>query len=177
MPNWCENNLIIEGNKEDMKELLDLTTKEFDFDRIVPMPEHQENNWYDWNNNNWGTKWNARDVNFEYWEFKDGMTYEFNFLTAWSPPIPIVDALMFKFPKLDINLKYSEPGLMYAGEYGTDGDIQFTEEEAIAFDIERCSEFYEDNIEEYANKFYKNIYKKFGFTKLLDMANSFEVVE
>lgn len=66
MPNWCMNTLSIEGKKEDLEKLVELTTKKLDFNRIVPMPEHREgvffvdgglgkeereiygtNNWYD----------------------------------------------------------------------------------------------------------------------------------
>lgn len=43
--------------------------------------------WYDWCRANWGTKWNAYDSNFD----KDGNVIEFD--TAWSCPIPVLDAL------------------------------------------------------------------------------------
>lgn len=41
--------------------------------------------WYDWSCDAWGTKWNAYDV------YVDDSTIEFD--TAWSCPIPVLDAL------------------------------------------------------------------------------------
>ena len=76
MPNWCSNCLSIEGDPNTLKEIISLVKTEknvFDFERIVPMPDYiyrgnvglrelelyGENNWYDWSQKNWGTKWNA----------------------------------------------------------------------------------------------------------------------
>ena len=39
-------------------------------------------NWYDWHNTHWGTKWNCNDINVDW-----GATFvHFHFLTAWAPP-------------------------------------------------------------------------------------------
>lgn len=40
------------------------------------------NNWYNWNNRVWGTKWNACETSFEL----DGNTLTYTFETAWSQP-------------------------------------------------------------------------------------------
>ena len=43
MPNYCENELTIAGNKEDVQKLLDLIKSkesDFDFDKVIPYPEN-----------------------------------------------------------------------------------------------------------------------------------------
>ena len=88
-------------------------------------PTHNEHsfsnhpdNWYNWNINNWGTKWSAGEV----WNDRidddgkvDGHT-SYNFDTAWSPAEPVVAALAEKFPTLRIAHRYCEAGMGYAGE-------------------------------------------------------------
>ena len=82
---------------------------EFDFNRIVKMPNALENtkaledktdnkakrmlkkygakDWYDWRCKNWGTKWNSVDTEIIEDE-REGLTYTFN--TAWDCPREIV---------------------------------------------------------------------------------------
>lgn len=47
--------------------------------------------WYDWRIKNWGTKWNAYEVEF------DG-DCRLSFQTAWNRPEPIFEALTRKYP-------------------------------------------------------------------------------
>lgn len=51
---------------------------------------HGHISWYSWSIANWGTKWNAYDV--EILEHTQEQLV-FRFDTAWSPPMPIFDAL------------------------------------------------------------------------------------
>jgi len=39
MPNWCINEINISGSEEDIEKFLELVTEEFDFNKIIPMPE------------------------------------------------------------------------------------------------------------------------------------------
>ena len=51
--------------------------------------------WYDWCVKNWGTKWNAYDVEYKLKavdELHNEITYKF--MTAWMEPRPIMKALM-----------------------------------------------------------------------------------
>lgn len=58
--------------------------------------------WYEWNIENWGTKWNAYDQ-----KIKEGKTYiKFIFSTAWSIPMPIYRKL--KKLGLDFEVKYAD---------------------------------------------------------------------
>ena len=61
--------------------------------------------WYNWNCDNWGTKWDASDV-----EFTDhGADHkQYRFSTAWSPPIAVLESLSAQHPNLHIELEWEE---------------------------------------------------------------------
>ena len=108
MPNWTTNEVTITAeSKKDLKTFVkQIRSKDnpFDFDRIEPMPknifrgnlgdkerkEHGKNNWYDWACENWGTKWNSCSTMAKRLSETE-IFYQFD--TAWSPPIPIWEAL------------------------------------------------------------------------------------
>lgn len=53
--------------------------------------------WYKWRIKNWGTKWNAYGCD-------DGVQFDgksLRFLTAWSPPQPVIAKLATMYPNLD----------------------------------------------------------------------------
>ena len=56
--------------------------------------------WYDWRNANWGTKWNS---------YEGALTEKgVSFLTAWSAPEPVLEALARKFPQASFRCLSSE---------------------------------------------------------------------
>ena len=70
--------------------------------------------WYDWNIQNWGTKW---DFALENVNREDEYTLTASFDSAWSPPIEAyqkLEALGF-----EIDAKYYEPGMAFCGTYIT----------------------------------------------------------
>ena len=68
-------------------------------------------NWYDWKLENWGTKWGGYN-SFEI----DENTFEF--LTAWSTPVPFFEKLSVDNPNVTIIVKYADEDLGYnVGEY------------------------------------------------------------
>ena len=71
-------------------------------------------NGYMWCVNNWGTKWDAGDVDIEY---NDAEILELEFDTAWSPPEGIMEKLREKYPELSFQCFYDEPGCESAGYY------------------------------------------------------------
>ena len=91
--------------------------------------EHQDN-WYNWNITNWGTKWSAAEVwnDREDGSVVDGNT-SYNFDTAWAPAEPVVSALAQKFPTLNIQHRYCEAGMGFAGEIAYVGGEQVSHEE------------------------------------------------
>lgn len=74
-------------------------TRHIDFNNIIPQPrslflgelgrkEEEETrgwNWYDWNRENWGTKWNAYSTESD----DNAITFE----TAWVSPTPVMEKL------------------------------------------------------------------------------------
>ncbi|GHU02120.1 hypothetical protein FACS1894147_03330 [Spirochaetia bacterium] len=137
MPNWCENNLRVGGERKDLDAFLAecFSKNEYgrvflDFEKIVPPPENyfrknigvqeikycKENgliDWFTWNIGNWGTKWNVTECDIE--DNDSSITVWFE--TAWSPPTPIMEALTKKYTSLSFTLEYSEGGVGYRGIY------------------------------------------------------------
>ena len=145
MPNYCENDLCVSGSKDKLHAFLECVGSEFDFETIVPYPAkyveldkaaeewhklHPNGNCKDappdgfnqggsgWRWNNWGTKWNAIDaliqnVNDAYVTVNPQATITFR--TAWSPPLPVIEAASKRFPDLRFDLRISNAGAASTG--------------------------------------------------------------
>ena len=76
-------------------------------------------NWYDWSNNNWGTKWNISEDEQSF--YRSDRSLVFRFSTAWGPPEGVFRYLVDKFPFLEISWFYEEPGMEISGylEHGS----------------------------------------------------------
>lgn len=119
MPNWCTNELVITGTIEEMdKWRIALSNDEsieptLDFNKIVPEPRWEEDSdeWYAWRNQNWGTKWNASEVDTT----NEPEEIIYGFSTAWGPPIEFLETAAKKFPNLYFNLAFYEEGCCFAG--------------------------------------------------------------
>lgn len=97
----------------------------FNFHNIIPFPAdkweeyHREvvytngvgwnevtpHTWYNWNLSNWGTKWNARDVELIEGDF--GVLH-YSFETAWSPVRDLIKHLSYQYPTLHFTYEYEE---------------------------------------------------------------------
>jgi len=66
---------------------------------------------YEWCRNNWGTKWNAHQLNME--THGDAVVYYFD--TAWNPPEPVIQAMSKRFTELEFSLDFREEGEGYEG--------------------------------------------------------------
>ena len=73
-----------------------------------------DDRWYHWCIDNWGTKWDACDKSVEY---EDDEILALTFNTAWSPPEGIIEKLREKYPELSFQCFYDEPGMEAAGYY------------------------------------------------------------
>ena len=89
------------GGKPITQEMSDRFKKEYGYD-----------NWYDWTNANWGTKW---DTNCQEVSIGDFGEVEYKFDTPWGPPEPIYNALKELFPKLNIKWFYREDSMQTVG--------------------------------------------------------------
>lgn len=98
------------------------------------------NGGYDWcaDLEGWGTKWDLdpSDVNVRFWDDEVGIS----FMTAWSPPEPIIVELSSMFPELFFKLEYVEPGVGFLGRFVCEGgEILENEcEDVIYEDCESC---------------------------------------
>ena len=75
--------------------------------------DRQDDRWYNWRVQNWGTKWDCYDLSIDDCDMPNG--FELNFNTAWSPPEEICYALKEKFDNLSVSWFYDEPGCEVAG--------------------------------------------------------------
>lgn len=168
MPNHCNNKMGIIGPTEDIEVFLKtVEIKESDkedqpyklFNGLMPTPielvgttspskvkneqlieKYGSDNWYDWCNRNWGTKWGdysltSSGINhesiYEYQVLENGETdYEnpvkklsgqssihFDYDTAWSPGCDeLAEAIVNRFPRLNGFISYEEPGMAFAGQ-------------------------------------------------------------
>ena len=73
-----------------------------------------DDRWYHWCIENWGTKWEPDMYGNE---LSDYDSLEITFNTAWSPPEGVVEKLREKFPELSFQCFFDEPGCEIAGYY------------------------------------------------------------
>lgn len=132
MPNHVTNKIIFDV-KEGSKVFNDVCPEgKFDFNLLIPAPlglyngnvgkEEKEDfklNWYDWNIENWGTKWNAYNQTICS-DDGNGKAY-IKFDTAWSVAYPVIAAFANKF-NIPFLLKYYDEGENFWGieDYGID---------------------------------------------------------
>lgn len=143
MPNWCSNVLIIQGEAEEVQQLLDAVEDNgtaFSLDKVITMPDalrgesaperdedkastnlklYGAKDWYDWSNLNWGTKWNVQAKITE--DTGHGVLLNksrcvrIEFESAWAPPMPVYEVLAARWPNTNIYVAYDEPGADFAG--------------------------------------------------------------
>lgn len=70
-----------------------------------------DDRWYDWSYNNWGTKWDASNLESDV----DESYAEFEFETAWAPASGIFEKIREDYPDVAISWFYDEPGMECAG--------------------------------------------------------------
>ena len=145
MPNWCSNEVQIDGSKEDIAKFKEECFTDhkgesvLDFSKVLPEPDYDKPkkdgthndgvqtelhsvmpDWWTWRNDNWGTKWNLvpnHDGDLTaYMTIEDSEDFiQLEFDTAWSPPNGIYEAITEKYQDLSINWFYREDGVQMAG--------------------------------------------------------------
>ncbi|NBT76266.1 MAG: hypothetical protein EBT15_09935 [Betaproteobacteria bacterium] len=165
MPNWVSNSLFITGETaSDIDEVVAQLTRpipqkvegkivfeptEFSFWNVIA-PEREKwddyfsiadgteprDNWYNWNINNWGAKWDANDTYIERADTNLSISFE----TAWSPVEPVVVRLSLQFRHLHFSYSYEE-------EQGWGGEVEYEAGEASErkeWDIPNSHKEYEE---------------------------------
>ena len=95
---------VIEEHKDSDGKVL-FTTHKF------PKSGKTDDRWYDWQVQNWGTKWEPADISVEQCDEE----LEITFNTAWSPPEDICRAIRNKYPDVTVSWFFDEPGMEVAG--------------------------------------------------------------
>jgi hypothetical protein len=117
------------------------TEKEFE----ARVKRHKEmygsEDWYDWQCNNWGTKWDAFDIDFDIDIENNDVSYNFN--TAWSPITHFLQNIATKYPLLTFELYYEEPGAGFCGDFEVEGG-EITNDDEREFVDRRCCSCGED---------------------------------
>jgi len=108
--------------------------------------------WYRWNIDNWGTKWDASSTCVEQ---LDDTNFNVRFHTAWSPPIDWFEKVIPMYPQLEFDLIFDEESQDYCGRMtGKDGEIDlevgkpyFTDENdnRVTYDMDKHQWKYEDS--------------------------------
>jgi hypothetical protein len=93
----------------------------------------ESNDWYNFNNREWGTKWDVAvaedatysNTNMEEAENGENYVVHYNFETAWSRPLGAISKLSAQYPTLLFTLSYEE-------ETGWGGEMEFLRGEVIS---------------------------------------------
>jgi len=121
MPNWCSNRATITGPApviEEIRQILESEDKEL-LNWMSPRPKAEED-WYNWNIQNWGTKWSLSDVYID--DVIEDDEIVFSFSTAWAPPIDAFRSWAERDGRVQFTLEYWEPGCAFVGSANYDGD-------------------------------------------------------
>lgn len=194
MPNWCNNNISISGPTETIKTFWDSAQKAQGLlSAICPLPEILEgttsptpadidpvlqktmiaqtgfDNWYDWQVNAWGTKWDVGLDGLEFIDNGDG-TAEINgwFDSAWSPPIEAYQ----KFDAANdkdcyIIASFHEPGMDFGGFYETEIGEELIEN---LYDQCKLPETERDDV-------FRKLDEEFGIVEQFEMWDEEDTVE
>lgn len=140
MPNWCSNHIIVEGEKSEILNLIDIASSGsdennnknfFSFENVVPTPKEllEGDGWHSWRIENWGTKWDLHQdekmfSNLEQGGVEGNMVFHLKYETAWSPAISFWMQVSDKFKSLQITNEFFEEGNDFIGQvYIVEGNI------------------------------------------------------
>lgn len=164
MPNWCNNNLVLEHDDPAMIQRAFDALERCEFlQEFVPVPQELKDTvsgaygdpaeqakleaqqkaniekygystWYDYCVAEWGTKWDVGDQGASDIH-PEGKILHTSFDSAWAPPVRAYEKLV----ELGFTVKaqYYEPGMCYAGAWEDGIDDEISLEGMSADDIER----------------------------------------
>ena len=136
MPNWCYNSADIAGPVELIRKIEQGAREGKLFESLCPIPADQQDNWYNWNVSNWGTKWDTTaDVNnIEEPDQNGTASISLMFDTAWSPPIAWYEYIS-EIYNVNITAMYHESGLCFVGKWADGVDEYYDYSECDATEI------------------------------------------
>lgn len=100
MPNNYSTRIECACSEETWTNLKNIFSHPEPFQRLLPCPHPllQSGDWYNWRCENWGTKWDAYDIEL------DNDRAEICMRTAWAPPLPILNLLQERYPDLQMRV-------------------------------------------------------------------------
>jgi hypothetical protein len=148
MPNWCNNTVTLSHtDTAKISDILQVCQKDeaLLFQLLRPCPPEQQEDWYNWNVENWGTKW---DVKPELLEQPDANTVTLVFETAWSPPLNLYEYLLTQ--GWSVSAKFHESGAAFVGDF-VDGDTDTFEYGNYLEDLDALRDRVPEDLFEWAN--------------------------
>lgn len=153
MPNWCSNRLDVSGPKAAVEAFIKKAAckdNPLSFNSLVPQNKKAKGyqdaqamhvvghddapnfNWYRWNCDHWGCKWDCSEADLEV-STVDGVTNAtFTFQTPWAPPTEFYKAITKKFKELSFDAYAWEPGMSFWSHfYGLHGVVEEDEDQDI----------------------------------------------
>ena len=157
MPNWCNNVVTIShiDPAEIQRVAAAWNSGQGFFNQLIARPAIEEENWYAWNIENWGTKW---DVESEDWSRidnndKTASVVTISYDTAWGPPLEFYNKMADQ--GFDIISYYYEPGMAFCGKWTSDNGNE-------QYEISGNAEWVKENIPE-------DIDEMFGIAEGMEM--------
>lgn len=171
MPNWFYFEMQVSGTKKDVLEFVENVKgsekfetegRDFDFNHFIPQPENifranlsfdkqQElkesgiPDWYNWNNDNWGTKWNVAVDDVNVCVYNDGSADVFYTMrTAWAFPTPVIEQMIRDYHHLNFSIQGEEESVAYGVNIDSSEGV-WEEEEPIFIDENNGKQVYWDS--------------------------------
>ena len=144
MPNWCNNNLTLHHEDPSMIQRAITAFSEGKLcQEFHPMQPQllEDESWYNWRVENWGTKWDVGGEGLEA-ELINETTVQLSFDSAWNPPLYFYQHLEENHG-FTVTASWFEPGMGFAGEI-YDGEMQHYEWS----NLEEAKEVIPEHIEE-----------------------------
>ena len=114
-------------------------------------------NWYDWNNVNWGTKWNACCDDFERGTINGSPHFAKYYLrSAWADPRPVIMKLVEMYKHLDIYIQGEEESNAYGIYISTRDDFFFEEEPTFVDEMNERAVYFSNDNNEYLWRYVDN---------------------
>lgn len=135
IPNWCFNTIRISGPRREIKKfeehLSNTDGKDWFSYFVKPDRELAEDEWYGWNVENYGCKWNCDAID---WFLESPETISFTFDSPWGPPIVLYEnieniELESETGQIDyykVDTEYLEEGMCFMGRF-IDGEDEYYE--------------------------------------------------
>lgn len=163
MPNHCTSTLTITGKPKQLHKLLkqvEITKSEatdnhpeslFACHRIIPRPSQMDYDWYNWNTENWGSKWDCADFTWITNDWENGFVHA-EFWTAWSPIPKVLQKLSKQHKSIEMTYRFHDEGGGFYGTYSFKGGVLTVDEEGDDFTCDVKTRYWGYSEHHYCNE-------------------------